>query len=105
MNAQQNESEMLISIAWYRPEQWEAWLRIVDDRDGFEDTFEEWEANATAQLTALWGRGLRAQKIVLDVEEVQRWCLMQKRPLNAEARSEFAAESARRSNEGGRDQG
>ena len=100
MNDQQNESEMLISIAWYRAEQWERWLRVVDDRDNFEDTFEEWEANATAQLATLRGQGLRVQKILLDVDEVQRWCLMQKRPLNAEARSEFAAESARPSFEG-----
>ena len=101
MNNQQNESEMLISIAWYRPEQWQRWLRVVDDRDSLEDTFEEWEANATAQLAALRGRGIRVQEIVLDVDEVQRWCLMQKRPLDAEARSEFAGESARRSHEGG----
>ena len=101
MNSQHNESDMLISIAWYRSEQWERWLRAVDDRDSFEDTFEEWEANATAQLAALRGQGIRAQKILLDVDEVQRWCQMQKRPLNAEARSEFAAESAQRAHEGG----
>ena len=103
MNGKQYESDMPVSIAWYRPEQWQRWLRVVDDRDSFEGTFEEWEANATEQLATLRGQGLRVQKIQLDVDEVQHWCLMQKRLLNAEARSEFAAESARRSHEGGRD--
>ncbi len=41
MNGQQNESDVLVSIAWYRPEQSQRWLRVVDDRDSFEDTFDE----------------------------------------------------------------
>jgi hypothetical protein len=36
------ENAAMLGVAWYRPEECSRLLEIAADRDGLEDTYEEW---------------------------------------------------------------
>ena len=55
------------------------------------ESYEEWHAGAVRALNGLKRAGRRAEKVTVDVEELLAWCQAGDRPVDAAARSEFAA--------------
>lgn len=84
--------DVVLGVAWYRPEQWNRLLEIAADRDGLEDTYEEWLRFAERSLPQLSRHGILPQKVDIDVEELLQWCNDQNCPVNASARVKFVAE-------------
>jgi hypothetical protein len=70
----------------------ESFKRNLADADNLEDTYEEWKASAENALKTFSASGAVAHKVVVDVEELVRWCNSKNCPVDGAARSEFAWE-------------
>ena len=86
-------------VAWYRREQWPRLRDVSADADALEETYDEWEAMALDALQQLRARGIEPARIDIDVEELLRWCQAGGRPVDAKARSAFAAIKTRQHHE------
>ena len=84
-----------LGVAWYRRDQWERLLEISVDRDILEETYEEWKIYAKSKLRNLERSGIVLKKVDVDVDELLQWCKTQKKPVDGEARSLFAAKKLR----------
>ena len=89
-------SRDVIGIAWYRREDFDWWQATAEDRDVFDDTYEEWLERARRTCREMLGRGTAIERVDLDPKEFTEWCRSQDIKMNGEARSRFAAEYVRR---------
>ena len=80
-----------LAIAWFRSDQWDRLRALATDSHVLENTFEEWRAYAESQYADMKRKGLDVRKIDVDLDELVAWCNHKKIPLDANARSEFAA--------------
>ena len=87
-----SESGPVLGIAWYRREEWSHLLKISADRDELEDTYEEWLHNAEIRLHEMAEAGINPTKVYINLDELQKWCIVQGRPLDGSARAVFTAE-------------
>ena len=83
--------EIVAGIAWFRADQWQLLRSLSTDADELEKTYEEWVAIAEKAVQDLARQGVFARKVDVDVNELQRWCSAQKRPLDSSARAQYAA--------------
>ncbi len=93
--ANESKQELVVGIAWYRPDQWQRLRDVSSDADELEDTYEEWLRVAEQKVTKLKARGLRVEKVEVDIERLVLWCNELALELNAEARSRYAVEKLR----------
>lgn len=89
-----------ISIAWFDAEQWQKLKEIADDADSLDTSYEKWLAGAKKLERQLHEQGMHAHRIMLETDALAKWCAARKRPLNSEARSDYAAALGRRANLG-----
>jgi len=83
--------EVVLGIAWFRPDQWELLRSLSTDRDILEPTYAQWEKLARQTIMDLARQGVLARKIDVEVEQLKAWCIAQRRPLDAPARAAYAA--------------
>ena len=76
-----------LCIAWYSPEQYNRLLEVADDREQIRDTYENWLRGAEKVVQDL---PVRPTIVHIKVDELVRWCQAHKRPVDSEARSEYA---------------
>ena len=95
-----SESTAILGIAWYRREEWSHLLEISADRDELEDTYEEWLSNAETRLHEMAEAGINPTKVYINLDELQKWCIVQGRPLDGSARAVFTAEKLRQLHKG-----
>jgi hypothetical protein len=81
----------VIGLGWYSREQWEALTKVVPDRSELDDTYEEWEAQATGALHMLAAQGAQSVKVQIDVQELVAWCQRMGCPANGAARADFVS--------------
>lgn len=87
--ARREKNAPLVGLGWYSRGQWEALTQVVPNRSDLDDTYEEWEAQATEALQMLSAQGIRAVKVEVDVDELVEWCKNTGRQPNSEARADF----------------
>ncbi len=80
-----------MGIAWYRAEEWPELLAAAADREDLEQTHAEWLQGAQRALVNFAAQGMAAQKIDVRIAELIQWCRQQQRPVDAPARSAYAA--------------
>ena len=85
-----NPDRSVIAVAWYRPDQWMLLRAVSADGESLEETYEAWLAFASGQLRELQVRGLQVRKIEVEVGALVRWCESQGRPVDGDARAEYA---------------
>jgi hypothetical protein len=90
-----SETAATLGIAWYKREEWSHLLEISADRDELEDTYEEWLHNAEIRLHEMAEAGINPTKVYINLDELQKWCTVQGRPLDGSARAIFTAEKLR----------
>jgi hypothetical protein len=83
--------DVVAGIAWFRADQWPLLRSLATDAEDLEETHEEWVKIAEKTIEDLARQGVLARKVDIDVNELQAWCLAQKRPLDSSARAEYAA--------------
>ena len=84
-------AELRLSVAWYKPEQWNRLLEISADAAELEATFAEWLIHAEKTLKALGRRGVFPEKVDLDTEALLAWCNERNLKINSESRSQYAS--------------
>jgi D-sedoheptulose 7-phosphate isomerase len=84
-------AEPAFGIAWFRPEQWDRLREISADRDGLEETYDEWLTGACRRFAEMTEGGLPLRKVDVDVEHLAEWCAQRNVPVNGESRSQYAA--------------
>ena len=87
--------EVVLGIAWFRPDQWDLLRSMSADPDVLEPTYGEWQKLARRTIQDLARQGILARKVDVNVERLQAWCKAQQRPLDASARAAYAAERLR----------
>lgn len=83
------------SSAWYSPEEWERLNAAVPDPERLEDSYEEWEAMASASFAEIKEAGLDLVRVPVEAEEFLAWCSDNDLRPDSGARSRFAAERLR----------
>lgn len=80
-----------IAFVWFAKESYPRLLEVVSDRQRFSDTFEDWRDAAEHRFELLRTHSLDVVKVVVDPEELLKWCIAQGRAVDAKSRSQFAA--------------
>jgi hypothetical protein len=83
--------DVMLAIAWYRPEEWPKLLAVSADRDSLEQTHAEWLQDAQKTFLDLLARGIPVKKVDVRIDDLIAWCGKRRRPVDGESRSEYAA--------------
>jgi hypothetical protein len=86
------QTNIVVGVAWYRPEQWSLLRALAADPDKLEQTHAEWLALATKSMADLQKVGVLLEKFDVDVQELARWCEQKGLPLDGGARARFVTE-------------
>lgn len=92
LRAKKRNRAIMVGVTWYTKETWIQVKASAADPEGFEESFQEWEAMAIAALREFLRSGVRAVKFHIIPEEFVAWCALNIRVNNAEARAEFVSE-------------
>jgi hypothetical protein len=95
-----NEPILIVGIAWYRPEEYGLLRALAVDSGSMENTYEEWLAGVTKMMDDLRQRGMVARRVDVGVKELAAWCQERGKPLDAAARSTYAAEHLKSDDQG-----
>jgi hypothetical protein len=90
-----NLDNTVAGCVWYRREQWKLLQQKAADPEELESSYDQWIAQAEKSISDIENLGLTPKKIDIDVVELIRWCASNKRPLDGAARSKYAAEKLR----------
>ncbi|WP_305907366.1 hypothetical protein Q9L42_016285 [Methylomarinum sp. Ch1-1] len=82
---------MCFGFGWYSEEEWTKLIEVVSDRSELDDTYQDWEKNATNALQMLRNQGIEATKVMVKVADLQQWCQKQGRPIDGETRAEYVS--------------
>jgi hypothetical protein len=64
----------VVGIAWYSADQWQRMRETVEDADDFEETYDQWLANAESAYQQLSSSELSLERVPIDVDRVIAWC-------------------------------
>lgn len=81
---------MSVAIAWFRREQWELLRAVSEDADELEPSYDLWLSFASKQVRELEAKGIRVQKVEVEVAALKTWCESEMRPVDGGARAEYA---------------
>lgn len=86
-----NKNETMLGIATYQFNDWNKLLKISDDRDYLEATWEEWNNNLHEYEELLRIKHTPFKEILINLDELVDYCNNQGLLINGESRSEFVA--------------
>jgi len=84
-----------VGIAWYRREDWEKIVEIMEDRANLPRSFSLWLKGAQQALQQIERQGLVAVKAHIDPQSFPTWCRDRGLNVNAAARLQYANLAAR----------
>ncbi len=84
-----------VAIAWYTEEEWRRLKKRAVDRDELDNSYAEWQQNATNAIEQFAQRGIEAIPVFIRVKELAAWCRKQGRAIDGQSRAEFAARRLR----------
>jgi len=87
--------EMIVGIAWFRAADWTRLLEISEDRNELEDSHAKWLEQANRVLREVEKGGLKARRVVINLDELLAWAAARKVPIDGKCRSNFVAEKVR----------
>jgi hypothetical protein len=88
-----NQPDIVIAVAWYKPEEWADLRRLCPDLD---DTYQEWLTGAETAIAGISSATEQVIKVVLTVDELRRWKRATGREVDAKVRSQLAVKAAKR---------
>jgi hypothetical protein len=91
-----NESAGAAGIAWYRAQDYGQIRRIMADAADFPATYREWREMSERLESDLRQQGHVVLRAIVDPEIFPEWCKARGLNIDAEARTIFANEVARR---------
>jgi predicted DsbA family dithiol-disulfide isomerase len=91
--------EVHIGIGVYRKQDYEEILKISEDKDNMEPTWEKWKANVERTQEELQNEGVSTVPILVTPKELVKFCREQGLPVNGAARAKFISTEVRKLNE------
>ena len=82
------------ALVWYRREDYRRIRQIMADGGSLPPRFDEWEKRAKQMESSLNARGIQTIRVELHPDQFVSWCRLHGRPLDVEARHQFASETA-----------
>lgn len=79
----------IFGLAWYKKEDWNRLLEVSEDKSKIEETHDEWLKNAENAIKNFKKKGIKIEKVQIDLNELIRWCNERNLSLNGEARANF----------------
>jgi hypothetical protein len=92
--SQSGKTDVQHSVACFSAEDFELLKSIAADSDKLHDTYEEWQADVERISQIFSDAGLIVQKVQVKMIDLVPWCASRGIPLDAAARSRYAAELA-----------
>jgi hypothetical protein len=86
-----DDQEVRWGVARYERDQWARAREVAADPSVLEETYEEWVAIAERAIRTLKAAGESVARVSVNAEELVEWCKEQKRPMDRQARAEFAS--------------
>ena len=85
-----------IAVAWYAKEEWAKVKACAADREVFDDTYEEWVAQAERTMRKMKKLGVPAVRLPVTAAALQAWCWAEGVPNTSSNRAGFAAHRFRK---------
>lgn len=82
-------NETILGIATYQYNDWKEFLKISDDRDELESTWNEWNNNIHEYEELLRIKKKRFKEILINLGELKEFCNDRGLKINGESRSLF----------------
>lgn len=79
-------------MAFYRPEDWSRLLSIIDDKEVFHDTWEQWHNEYQISKKQLESHGLKINDVVVNIDDLIRFCFQNGIKNDGKARARFVAQ-------------
>jgi len=80
-----------INLAYYKKEEWDIFLDLIDDQEVMHDTWEEWNKAYQKTKKDLIKEGFDVTDCVVDIDELKDYCLLQGVRIDGKARSQFVS--------------
>ena len=84
---------MKIGIACYKKDQWELFLKMADDRDKLEKTWEDWRCNVDRVIKNMKDLGKEVEEIEIDLDDLANYCKENNLQNTTKTRSRYIADS------------
>ena len=89
-------AELPVGIGWFSPDSYERLRRIAADPENLAETFQAWESKAKEGLFLLRARGVDVHQFFVDVDDLERWCRQNDRPVDGPARAAYISDKLSR---------
>lgn len=83
--------KMEVNLAFYRKEDWNKFLSIIDDRDSMFDTWTEWHKSYLRTKKELSDNGFKVNDFEVDIEKLDKYCQENRLKNNGKTRSQFVS--------------
>lgn len=80
-----------INLAYYRKEDWDKFLKSIDDKEKMHDTWEEWHQAFMKTKVQLILQGFQVMDFVVDIDKLSEYCKKRGIRNDGKARSQFVA--------------
>jgi hypothetical protein len=81
--------DQVIGVPWITKSQWPVLQSVCTDRWLVNKKYGQWQKENTSILAAIRKAGIRAQKVVIDVDHFVRWCRQSERSVTSAALADF----------------
>ncbi|MEL7222570.1 MAG: hypothetical protein AAGJ93_14705 [Bacteroidota bacterium] len=81
--------ESIIGVGEYRKQDYQEILRLSDDRENMDETWEAWKANKNKGLKNFHQMGLKTIDIMVYPRELVKYCREKGLRINGESRANF----------------
>lgn len=78
-----------VKLAYYRKKDWKRFVKIIDDRESMHDTWHDWHKDFEKTKHELINQGFDVIDIVVDLNELIKYCNLKGIKNDGKARSQF----------------
>ena len=86
-----NQQVQVVSMAWYKRENFDKLMALFEDRHILHRSFDEWLVDAEIVRKSKEANGLRVVCVDIDPDHFFEWCLAGGLNFNAQARIDYAS--------------
>jgi hypothetical protein len=86
------DKSVRLGVAIYLPDQWDRFLASAQDRDKLEATWQEWRDMLGESKRNMRAIGIEPIEVLVDVDELNKYCQEHGLPNVGGTRAEFVAE-------------
>jgi hypothetical protein len=82
---------MEVNMAYYRKKDWKKFLKIIDDRNGMYEFWEDWHKSYSDAKRSLTSKGMIVNDYVVDLDKLKTYCKIRGLKIDGKARSQFVS--------------